>query len=129
MVIGISEKRLVILFVEGLYEPMRGWIKAFHPPTLQEAMRKTCSIELTVPRNKFNSKPSSSFNDSKSDPKITKNVNQKRKFAAPLDREIINDLRRRLCFYCKGPFDENMIVLKGLRVKTGNWSGTMRMKT
>ena len=40
MVTGISERRLIILFVEGLTEPMRGWVKAFDPPTLQEAMRK-----------------------------------------------------------------------------------------
>lgn len=34
MVTGISERILVILFVEGLMEPMRGWVKAFDPPTL-----------------------------------------------------------------------------------------------
>lgn len=111
MVNNISERRLVILFVEGLYEPMKGWIKAFDPPTLQEAMRKACSMELTTPRSKFtpnNSKPSSSFNDSKSDPKKSENVDQGKKFAAPLDRETLNDLhRRKLCFHWKGLYDQN----------------------
>lgn len=32
MVTRISKRRLLILFVEGLYEPMKGWIKAFECP-------------------------------------------------------------------------------------------------
>lgn len=40
MVTGISERRLVILFSEGLMEPLKGWIKVFDPPSLQEAMKK-----------------------------------------------------------------------------------------
>ena len=34
MVPDISEWRLVILFTEGLIEPLKGWVKAFDPPTL-----------------------------------------------------------------------------------------------
>lgn len=35
-------------------------------------------------------------------------LSKRKKIAAPLDRETINDLRRRrLCFYCKGPYDLN----------------------
>jgi hypothetical protein len=41
MVTDIFEQRLVMLFTEGLVEPLRGWVKAFRPPTLQDAIMKT----------------------------------------------------------------------------------------
>lgn len=59
MVPSISERRLVILFMEGLLEPLRGWVKAFDPPTLLEAMKKVRNMELAAPRSKFPSKFSS----------------------------------------------------------------------
>ena len=34
MVPNISERRLVILFMEGLMEPLKDWLKAFNPPSL-----------------------------------------------------------------------------------------------
>jgi hypothetical protein len=33
-VTDISEPRLVMLFTEGLTEPLRGWVKAYHPHSL-----------------------------------------------------------------------------------------------
>ncbi|XP_057857449.2 uncharacterized protein LOC131066653 [Cryptomeria japonica] len=45
MVMGITERQLVILFSEGLMEPLKGWIKAFDPPSLQEAMKKARNME------------------------------------------------------------------------------------
>jgi hypothetical protein len=33
-VTNISEPRLIMLFTEGLTEPLRGWVKAYMPPTL-----------------------------------------------------------------------------------------------
>lgn len=108
MVTGISERRLTILFIEGLFEPMKGWIKAFDPPTLQETMRKAHSMELTTPHKQFGTKPSSSYTENKSNPKKADNADQKKRSAAPLDQDTMNDLRRRkLCFYCKGPYDFN----------------------
>lgn len=76
MVTRISERRLVILFVEGLFEPIKGWIKAFDPPNLQEAMRKARSMELTTSRSKSNSEPSSSQTGSKSEDVDTKKNRQ-----------------------------------------------------
>ena len=35
---NISEHILVMLFTEVLKEPLRGWVKAFKPHTLQEAI-------------------------------------------------------------------------------------------
>ena len=78
---------------------MKGWIKAFDPPTLQETMRKARSMELTTPRKQFGTKPSSSYTENKYDPKKADNADQKKRFATPLDQDTMNDLRRRkLCF-------------------------------
>jgi hypothetical protein len=37
-VTDISEHRLVMLFTEALTDPLRGWVKAFKPRTLQDAI-------------------------------------------------------------------------------------------
>lgn len=111
MVPNISERRLVVLFIEGLSEPLRGWIKAFDPSTLQEAMRKARSMELAAPQSKFSSKASSSYKDGKSFSKKNEKSDFKGKSAAPLNKDTIDDLREKLCFYCKGPYDETTTVL------------------
>jgi len=48
MVTDISQQRLVLLFTEGLAEPLRGWVKAFRPTTLQEAFTRTWDMRDTV---------------------------------------------------------------------------------
>jgi hypothetical protein len=40
-VIDISEQSLVMLFTKGLSEPLRGWVNAFKPETLQDAIIRT----------------------------------------------------------------------------------------
>ena len=35
-----------------LLEPMRGWTKAFDPPTLREAMKKARGMEFAAPKSK-----------------------------------------------------------------------------
>lgn len=108
MVPDISERRLVILFTEGLTEPLKGWVKAFDPLTLQEAMKKARSMELAAPANRFGSKGSSSFKDNRGGFNKGKEKvdDTKGKSAAPLDRETLNDLRKKkLCFFCKGPYE------------------------
>jgi hypothetical protein len=37
----MSSTRLMMLFTEGLMEPLKGWVKAFKPTNLQEAIWKT----------------------------------------------------------------------------------------
>jgi hypothetical protein len=41
MVQDMSPTRLMMLFIEGLMEPLKGWVKAFKPTSLQEAIWKT----------------------------------------------------------------------------------------
>jgi hypothetical protein len=37
-----------MLFIEGLVEPLRGWVKAFRPPTLQSSIMKTQDMADTT---------------------------------------------------------------------------------
>jgi hypothetical protein len=48
MVTDISQQRLVMLFMEGLVEPLRGWVKAFRPTTLHEAIMRSQDMKDVV---------------------------------------------------------------------------------
>jgi hypothetical protein len=39
-----------MLFMEGLVEPLRGWVKDFRPNTLHEAIMKTQDMAGTTPK-------------------------------------------------------------------------------
>jgi hypothetical protein len=56
-VTDISEPRLIMLFTEGLTKPLRGWVKAYRPPTLQDAILRTQDLADLVPKTKTFSKP------------------------------------------------------------------------
>jgi hypothetical protein len=56
-VTDISEPRLIMLFTEGLTEPLRGWVKAYWPHTLQDAILRTRDLAESVPKTKPFSKP------------------------------------------------------------------------
>ena len=89
--------------MEGLMEPLKGWLKAFDAPSLQEAVKKARSMEFAAPTSKFTSNGTFSNRDNKKFPK--KEDKAKDKYTFPLDHETLNDLRKRkLCFYCKGPY-------------------------
>ena len=53
MVIYVSESRLTMLFTEALTDPLRGWVKAYKPPTLQDAISKARDLQDSVPKNRF----------------------------------------------------------------------------
>ena len=40
LVTDISERRQVVLFMDELAEPLKGWVKGFNPSTLSEAISK-----------------------------------------------------------------------------------------
>jgi hypothetical protein len=56
-VIDILEPKLIMLFTEGLTEPLRGWVKAYRPPTLQNVILRTRDLADLVPKTKAFSKP------------------------------------------------------------------------
>ena len=67
-------------------------------------MKKARSMEFAVPTSKFTSKGTFSSRDSKKFSKEEDKAKDKSTF--PLDRETLNDLRKKkLCFDCKGPYD------------------------
>ena len=66
-------------------------------------------MELIAPSSRFTPRSTSSFKDNR---KFNKNKDKKGdikgKSIAPLDMEMLNDLRRKkLCFYYKGPYDRD----------------------
>jgi hypothetical protein len=56
-VTDISEPRLIMLFTQGLIEPLRGWVKEYMPHTLQDAILRTRDLEESVLKTKTFSKP------------------------------------------------------------------------
>ena len=65
-------------------------------------------MELVTLENQFCLKGSSSFRDNKEEFNKGKEKvsDSKGKSAAPLDKEMLNDLhRKKLCFFCKGPYE------------------------
>jgi hypothetical protein len=59
MVTDISEARLVMLFTEGLTEPLRGWVKAYKPTSLQDAVSRARDLQESVSKPKFTPRPTS----------------------------------------------------------------------
>lgn len=53
----ITEPRLIMLFTEGLVEPLCGWVKAYKPVTFQDAIGCARDLQDVVPKNRFPSKP------------------------------------------------------------------------
>jgi hypothetical protein len=100
-VTDISEQRLVMLFTEGLSEPLRGWVKAFKPETLQDAIIRTRDMEDAVPKTKTFSKP---FIPQKN--KDKKPFQKEGTGKEKMDEATRNELRRKkLCFNCKDPWE------------------------
>jgi hypothetical protein len=56
-VTNILEPGLIMLFTEGLTESLRGWVKAYKLPTLQDAILHTRDLTDSVPKTKTFSKP------------------------------------------------------------------------
>jgi hypothetical protein len=56
-VTDISEPKLIMLFTEGLTEPLRGWVNPYRPHTLQDAILRTRDLADSVPKTKPFSKP------------------------------------------------------------------------
>jgi hypothetical protein len=56
MVQDISPTRLMMLFIEGLMEPLKGWVKAYKPTNPQDAIWRTQDLGPTT-RPKFIPRP------------------------------------------------------------------------
>jgi hypothetical protein len=100
-VTDISEQRLVMLFTEGLSEPLHGWVKAFKPETLQDAISQDTGHGGCSLKEKTFSKPFIPQKNKDKKP-FQKEGTSKEK----LDEATRNELRRKkLCFNCKDPWE------------------------
>jgi hypothetical protein len=97
MVTDIFEARLVMLFVEGLTEPLRGWVKAYKPTTLQDAVSRTRDMQDVVPKSRFPPKPTFPQKSKETKPFLRDWAGNPK-----LDEETRKELRRKkLCFSCQ----------------------------
>jgi hypothetical protein len=116
MVTDIFEARLVMLFTEGLTEPLRGWVKAYKPTSLQDAVSRARDLQESVPKPKFTPRPNfpTKFDD-RTPPQRDGTGQQQRDWAGQpqrdwtgrnrMDDATRQDLRRRkLCFSCQEPW-------------------------
>ena len=85
--------------MDGLAEPLKGWVKGFNPSTLTEAIGKA--------RSMASSSTSSSSSQSHSHLKLSMFLRDKPLPKKPsLDEASRQELRRKkLCFNCKGPWE------------------------
>jgi hypothetical protein len=79
-----------MLFTEELFEPLRGWVKAFKVESLQDAIIRTHNMEDVVPKKKPFSKPFIPQKNKDKKP-FQKEWTGKEK----LDKATCNELRRK----------------------------------
>jgi hypothetical protein len=99
-VTDILEPRLIMLFTEGLTEPLRGWVKSYRPPTLQDASLRARDLADSVPKTKTFSKPFVPQRDRDRKP-FKREWNGKEKLDDETRREL---MRKKLCFSCRDPW-------------------------
>lgn len=103
LVIDISERRLIVLFVDGLSEPLHGWVKGHDPLTLQDAIRKARDLAPSASRSKFTPKDPH-FKKDKDNKPLHRDSQPQKKESKRLDNETLNELRqKKLCFQCREP--------------------------
>jgi len=89
-----------MLFTEGIIEPLKGWVKDFRPPTLQDAIKKTQDMADTT----IKKAPLKTFIPQKGP--ATKFTQQTWTGKDRLDEDTRRELRRKkLCFSCKDPWE------------------------
>jgi len=94
MVTNISEARLLMLYTEGLSEPLRGWVEAYKPNILQDAISWTRDLQESVSKPNFPTK----FNDRRPPQRDWTGRNR-------LDEATRQELRKKkLCFSCQEPW-------------------------
>jgi hypothetical protein len=103
----VSQARLMMLFTEGLMEPLSGWVKDFKPTNLHDAIWKTRDLGPEE-KTRFTPRPPNQggrdqrppMNQGGRDPK---GFDRRR---GRMDEHTRRELRRKqLCFTCKEPWD------------------------
>jgi hypothetical protein len=104
MVQDMSPTRLMMLFTEGLMEPLKGWVKAFKPTSLQESIWKTRDLG-PVAKPKFIPRPPLNNNGIDQRPPINQVGHDPKGYdrgPGRIDDNTRRELRRKqLYFTCK----------------------------
>jgi hypothetical protein len=108
MVQYMSPTRLMMLFTEGLMEPLKGWVKAFKPTSLQEAIWKMRDLGPAA-KPKFIPRPPLNNGGRDQRPPINQGGRDPKgydKGRGRIDDNTRRELRRKqLCFTCKEPWN------------------------
>jgi hypothetical protein len=106
MVQDISQTRLMMLFIEGLMEPLKGWVKAFKPTNLQDTIWRTRDLGPAA-KPKFVPSPPLNAGGRDQRPPMNQGGRDPRGFdrgRGKVDENTRRELRRKqLCFTCKEP--------------------------
>jgi hypothetical protein len=100
MMSNIYEQRLVMYFIEGLFEPLRGWVKDFKTKTLQDVIPRTRNMQGVVPKIKKNSKPFIQQKTKDKKPPQKEGTCKEKLYEATKNELRINNL----FFHCKVPW-------------------------
>jgi hypothetical protein len=110
MVQDMSPTKLMMFFTEGLMEPLKGWVKAFKPTSLQEAIWKTRDLGLAakpkfIPRSPFNSGGRDQMPPTNQGGRDPKGYDKGR---GRIDDNTRRELRRKkIYFTCKEPWNSS----------------------
>jgi hypothetical protein len=108
MVQDISSTRLMMLFTEGLIKPLKGWVKAFKPTNLQDAIWRTRDLGPAA-KPKFIPGPPLNTGGREQRPPVNPGGRDPRGFDkghGRIDDNTRRELRRKqLCFTCKEPWN------------------------
>ena len=94
LVTNNSERRLVVLFMDGLSNPLRGWVKGHDPAKLQEATKKARDLVPSFFRSRFQHRDSYMERDKEKDKKYFQKDAQP-KGDNKLDNDTLNELRKK----------------------------------
>ncbi|KAH9292872.1 hypothetical protein KI387_041945, partial [Taxus chinensis] len=99
MVPEMPEKRVVMLFIEGLHDRLRGFVKALKPRNLHEAIQTAMDLDTTPP---FQPQKKNVKNEKSEQHESEQPTSSKVESTPKMDQETRNELRRKkFCFHCK----------------------------
>jgi hypothetical protein len=108
MVQDISQTRLMMLFTEGLMEPLKGWVKSFHPTNLHDSIWRITYLGLASKSN-FVPKPPLNTGGRDRRPPMNQGGCHPRGFDrghGRMDENAKRELRRKKIFFtCKEPWN------------------------
>jgi hypothetical protein len=108
MVQDVSQSRLMMLFTEGLMEPLKGWVKAFKPTNLQDAIWRMRDLGPAA-KPKFVPRPPLNTGGRDQRPPMNPGGRDPRGFdrgRGRMDENTRRELRRKqLCYTCKEPWN------------------------